>query len=212
MFSVQIIAQKEIYQELAHNHQEIDIQLLDVDFIELIHTDDSKIAITMQDYAENSTFLKIEENSRVITIKASLMTPFQQNVTTEKYCYLQPLFPTFKIAIPKDCMITINYNKGNFNATNFEGNLNLSLDTGNVTIDNFKGKLNTELLSGNINVSMANTKVDVQSNKGKIQTNFPTTNWQQTETSLKGVYGKNTNTLKVLTINANIMLNAITTQ
>jgi len=212
LFVLQISAQKETYQEIAFNHQEIDLQLLDVDLVELIHTDDPKIAIIMQDYAENSTFLKIEDTSRMITIKASITAPFQQQIKTEKYCYVQPLFPTFKIAIPKGCTITINYNNGNFKATNFEGNLNLSLDTGTVEIDNFKGNVNTELLSGNMNVTIENTKVEVQSNKDKIQTNFPTTNWYKTKTSLKGMYGKNTNTLKVLTINANIIVNAATTQ
>ncbi len=212
LFVVQVSAQKETYQEIAYNHQEIDIQLLDVDLVELVHTDEPKIAIMMQDYAENSTYLIIEENTRIITIKASIVAPFQQHVKTEKYCYVQPLFPTFKIAIPKGCIITVNYNNGNFTAINFEGNLNLSLDTGDVEIEFFKGKVNTELLSGNMNVAIANTSVDVQSNKGKITINFPTVNWQKSQTSLKGLLGNDFNTLKVLTINANIALNAITTQ
>ena len=212
LFSVQITAQKEIYKEIFYQNQEIDIQLLDVDLVEVMHTDEQKIAITVQDYAENPTLLKIEENKRIITITTSLTAPFQSQVKTEKYCYVQPLYPTFKIMIPKGCTITITYNKGNFKAINFDGNLNLSLDIGDVKIDNFIGKVNTEMLSGNMSVTIVNTTIDVQSNTGKIQTNFPTTNWIKTETSLKGVSGKNTNTLKVLSINANITLNSATTQ
>lgn len=212
LFSVQISAQKEIYQEIAYNLEEIDIRLLDVDLIELVSTDESTIAITMQDYVENSTFLKIKENNKLITITASVIEPFQHRVKTEKYCYVQPLFPTFKIAIPKGCSITVSYSKGNFKAINFEGNLNLSLDTGDVEINKFKGKLNAELLSGNINVFIVNTNVGVQSNKGNIQANFSTVNWQKTKTSLEGIYGKYINDLKVKAINANIVLNSATTQ
>ena len=212
LFAVQVTAQKEIYKEIFYQNQEIEIQLLDVDMVEVIHTDEQKIAIKMQDYAENSTLLKIEENTRIITISTSLTVPFQSQVKTEKYCYIQPLYPSFKIMIPKGCEITINYNNGNFKIGSFEGNLNLNLDTGNVKIANFKGKINTELLSGNINVGITNTSVEVKSNKGQLQTNFSTSNWQKTKTSLKGTYGKNTNYLKVLSVNANITLNSATTQ
>jgi len=205
-------AQKSELKELDYKQQIIEIELQDIDLLEINHSEDKKISILMQDYAENPTELDIKSNQDLISITASRAKLFQDDLAINKFCYEQPLFPAFKLTLPKGCQVLITDSNGNIKVYNFNGDLTLRLNTGEVTIDEFKGSINAELFSGNINAKIKNTETNAVSYHGKITTTFSTTNWQKSDNSLKGTFGIRKNLLTIQSINANIMLNNSTTQ
>lgn len=212
LLSLNSFAQKTVVKEVDFNNQNIEIQLGDIDFLEIVHTDQQKVSISMRDYPENPSRVDLVHSEKVIKVKAFRIIPFQVGLKTEKFCYEQPLFPSYKLALPKGCNITITFENGNFSTQNFIGNLNLRLNIGDLTIDNFEGNVNAELFSGNIDAIIKNTEFDILSKHGKITTNFLGNNLQKTDISLKGTLGVNNNRLTIKSIKANIVLNTSTTQ
>lgn len=211
-FFISITAQKTVIKEIDFNNQRIEIQFEDIDLLEITHTDEQKIGISILDYSENSTFVELQDDEKVITIKSSRIKSFQEELKLNKFCYEQMPLPCFKLLLPKGCNVLITFKNGNLISKKFNGELNLRLNTGDITLDDFKGIINVELYSGNVNASIKNTETAVLSKKGKISTNFSITDWQKTDISLKGALGIKNNLLTVQSINANIVLNSSTTQ
>ncbi len=211
LFVIQLSAQKKVYKEVAYNSQRISIELHDVDQVELVHTNEQKITISMADYAENPTDLTIKETETYIYIASARIKPIQQ-AKTDKFCVEQPFFSSYTIAIPKDTEITVYYNNGNFSTKSFNGKLNLNLNKGNVDIQGFTGEITIELFKGSINAKIENTVIAIVSNHGKIISDLKFDKLKKTDTLLKGIYGNALNKLKVQSIHANILLSSIRTQ
>ncbi len=201
-----------VEKSVDYNNQTIEIQFGDIDLLEITHTEDQKVSLSMQDYKENPIQVDIKSKDDVIAITSINFTSIEADSKMDKFCYEQPLFPSYKLMLPKGCNIAIIFENGNFSTQNFIGNLNLRLNTGDVTIDDFEGNINAELFSGNIDATIKDTEVAIRSNHGKITTTFPSNDWQTTDISLNGTLGTKKNLLKVQSINANIMLNSSTTQ
>ncbi|MBJ2176425.1 DUF4097 family beta strand repeat protein [Aureibaculum sp. A20] len=212
LISLSISAQKKVLKEVDFNNQNIEVQFEDIDLLEIVRTEDQKISISMVDYVENTTQLEIENVGNNIRIISKSLIPFEPNSKIEKFCYLQPLFPSYKLSLPKGSAVEISYKNGNIEVVSFTGNMDLRLNTGDVKIDDFKGSITTELLFGNINATIRDTEVNIISNHGDITTTFPSEQWQKTDISLKGILGINNNLLKVESISANINLKTIETQ
>ncbi|QCX37152.1 hypothetical protein FF125_01365 [Aureibaculum algae] len=212
LISSSISAQKKVLKEVDFNNQNIEVQFEDIDLLEIVEAEEQKISISMVDYVENPTQLEIENVGNNIRIISKSIIPFEPNSKTEKFCYLQPLFSSYKLSLPKGCDVEISYKNGNIEVVSFNGSMNLRLHTGDVKIDDFKGSITSELLSGNINATIRDTEVNIISNHGEITTTFPSDQWQKTDNSLKGILGINNNLLKVQSINANITLKTIETQ
>ncbi len=207
-----ISAQKMVLKEIDFKNQNIEVHFEDIDLLEIVQTEDQKMSISMVDYVENPTQLEIENVENNIRIISKSIISFEPNSKTEKFCYLQPLFPSYKLSLPKGCDVEISYKNGDIEVVSFNGNMTLTLNTGDVKIDDFKGSITSELLSGNINATIRDTEVNIISNHGEITTTFPSVQWQKTDISLKGILGINNNLLKVQSINANITLKTIETQ
>lgn len=207
-----MVAQKIVIKEIDYNNQSIEIQLGDIDLLEIVHSDEKKISMSLQDYAENPVDLNIASSDELILFTTSVITPIGEDLKINKFCYEQPLFPSYRLMIPQGCDITVTFKNGNFSTQNFTGNLILRLNTGDLTIDGFKGSINAELFSGNVDVTIKDTETAILSNHGKITTTFPVKKWRRTNISLEGTLGLKDNLLIVQSINGNILLNSSTTQ
>lgn len=211
LFGFQLSAQKRVYREIAYNSQKIVIELNDVDKIELENNNDHIITIRMEDYVENPTSLIIKESDEIISILVTEVKPYMMT-NIDKFCAVQPLFPTYQISIPSGAETFIYYNNGNFNTKNFQGILNLKVNKGKINIEKFEGSIFIRNFSGSIFSKINNTVLDVISNNGKITINKKSDTIEETSTSIKGVYGNSLHRLKVRSVNANITLNAGITQ
>ncbi|RPD95809.1 hypothetical protein EGM88_11330 [Aureibaculum marinum] len=211
LFTQPLLAQKTVVKQIDFKNQKIEVQLEDIDLLEIVHTNQNIVKISMNDYEENPSKLDVINTEKIISISSLKIMPLV-HLETEKNCYEQPLFPSYTLIVPTKCDVSITFKNGNFSTNNFKGNLNLMLNTGDVVIDKFQGSVNVQLFSGNVEATIINTQAIVQSNHGKILTTFNTRTWQKTENSLIGTLGSKKNLLSVKSINANIMLNNSTTR
>lgn len=211
LLTLQVPAQKTVSKEVAYKGQKIQVALGDVDKIVLEHTTVQKVMVTMTSYIENPIGLTLKESNEYIYInsnKLALQTPEK----VDKFCSEQPLFPTYKITIPDNAEVAIYYNNGDFVAEGFTGIVNLRLNSGTLDILNLQGSVAIELFSGNINTTVSNSTIDITTNRGKITSFIKAKKFLQTNTSLKGVYGKPIHKLHVRAIHANITLRPTKTQ
>jgi hypothetical protein len=188
------------------------IELASVERITLKMKDSSeKIEVLYKNTDQINTPM-ISDNIGLVHIKVSKTATKIKRLDKNKYRAGQPVYPSYEIIIPRGMNVQLLYDKGNFNASNFKGHLNLHLNSGKVTIDQFKGFVSVESFSGIINCSIEAARVTVNSNTGEIVTNLKDKRLIKTQNSLKGIFKNANDVLKIKTIHAKVNLKSISTQ
>jgi len=207
-FTEYIFAQKIFEKSIHSSAYKIVIDFAMIDQVELITwQDDDKIVVIAESETNKSPNIIIEEKGDVVFIKSIVqVNTFEQNeFDIDKQCSIQPLYPTYKIKIPKNRKIDISVLQGNFYTTNFKGDLNLKVDEGIVKINQFTGLVNVQINMGKVYMNdISDTKINVTSNMGNITSNLLIQD--QSKNHLKGVFGKGKNELNIHAILANIQL------
>ncbi len=206
LFNANFFAQKIIEKSLI---TEASSFIFEFDIIDQIIIDESQSfnevtvsAESVESYVPN--FILEEKNGSVL-IK-SIELGFDRD-ELNKVCKVQPIFTTFKIAIPKGKNVFISYVDGNFYLNSFGGNLKLILNDGIVNLNHFLGSVDVKLNGGNVYCTkIQDTKVDINSNRGVVISSLILNNSLKKTNQLKGVYGRNLNELNINAITANIHL------
>ncbi len=116
------------------------------------------------------------------------------------------MFNRYKIEIPTNANVEINYGNGNFVTDNFAGNLALRLATGEV---NLKSILRTIILiqyGGSINTDTKNLTFKIQPNLGSFNTTLSDTQLKKHNNVYTGIVGKPQNKLEIKSVMANVYL------
>lgn len=159
----------------------------------------------------NNTIPKVDRENGVMTIftqKEQLPPNTHQN----KFRAGQPLYADYKINIPENLSVIINYEEGNFKTANFTGNLQLNLNQGALTIANFKGNISITSHSGTVDCQLTSATIQVENNQGETHTDLKLTAVKKTKSSLKGIYKNSDNTLKIKTVNTKVTLTSVITK
>lgn len=176
-----------------------------------VHNNLDQVIVSYQN-TNNQNVPIINDTEGTIHIKIARNANILKGTEKNKYRAGQPLFPTYSISIPKDMYVQLFYGKGNFETANFQGVLDLRLDTGTVAIKQFEGKLSVESFSGLINCTINAAMLNVNSTNGEISTNLQDMRLKQTATSLSGIYKNANNVLKIKSIHAKVNLKSVLTQ
>ena len=189
------------------------IELESINSLELINTtQENTFKIISQDVDVTNTPMVYVENG-VVHVKVISDSNKINGSEKTKYRAGQPLYPKYTIELPNNITTTVLYDKGNFLVNNFKGNLNLNINNyGVVEINEFIGLISIKSFSGKIDCTLANGTIDVETNKGTIESLLKDDRLTQTEDSLKGIYKKPNNQLKIKTINAKVILKPVITQ
>lgn len=159
----------------------------------------------------NKTMPKVNRENGIMTISTQ-KEQLPPNTHQNKFRAGQPLYADYKINIPENLSVIINYEEGNFKTTNFTGNLQLNLNQGALTIDDFKGAIAITSYSGTINCQLTSAAIQVENSQGETHTNLELTNVKKTKSSLKGIYKNSDNTLKIKTVNTKVTLTSVITK
>ena len=176
-----------------------------------VHDHSDKVIVFYQD-TDDENIPEITEADGTIHIKTAKAITRLKGTEKNKYRAGQPIFPSYMIHIPKDLDVQLFYEKGNFKTTNFNGKLDLHLDTGNAIINQFEGELAIESFAGLIRCNVLTARLHVISTKGKIVSDLQDKRLLRTKNSLKGIYVNANNVLKIKSIHGKVNLKSMLTQ
>lgn len=202
-------AQKIFKKSINSEASKIVIDFNMVDEVQLISWNESdKIMVIGESETNTSPNIIIEEKNNVIYIKSTESYLEQNVLDIDKQCSIQPIYTSYQIKIPKNKKIDLTISQGNFNAINFEGDLNLKLESGIVKLNKFSGLVNLQINMGKVYISgLRNTKIDVSSNLGKVTSNLLIQD--KSKNHIKGIFGKSNNALNIHAILANVQLKSV---
>ena len=211
--STTLIAQSMKNTKLYSTSKTLIIELESINNLELISASQENIFSIISEDLDDTNTPNIYVENGVVHIE---VRPDLNNITgseKNKYRAGQPLYPKHRIEIPINISTTILIEKGNFSTHNFKGNLDLHIKNyGVIDINEFTGLISIESFSGKINCTLLNAEIDVQTSKGIISSLLIDDRINQTKTSLKGVYIKSDNQLRIKTIDAIVNLKPIKTR
>jgi len=201
-------AQKIYINSITSNSTKIIIEFNIIDQVEIIITDDvGEIVVIAENEVNKFLNFILEDKNGIVFIK-DIESHFEDiNLQVDKLCFVEPVYTSYQIKIPKDRNTYISYSQGNFYANNFDGILNLSLDKGIVKLDSFQGEVNMNINVGNVYCNqIKNSKINIKSNLGVVSSDFQLENSIQKKNQINGVFGKSINELNINAIQANIQL------
>jgi hypothetical protein len=168
-----------------------------------IISEDVDISNTPKVYIENEIlYVKVRSDSNKIS-----------GSEKTKYRAGQPLYPKYTIELPNNINTTVLFDKGRFIANNFKGNLDLHINSyGSVEINKYIGSISIESFSGIIDCTLTNVTIDVETSKGEIVSFLGDNRLKETEISIKGIYKKPNNRLKIRTIHSKVILKPVITR
>lgn len=188
------------------------IEFASVETIELRTNNSSEEIEILSTNTGGQNTPQILDDGRIVHIVVSKDAYSLKGTDKNKYRAGQPLYPNYVISIPKGLDVKLLYDKGNLKATNFQGNLDVRLNTGDVMIDQFSGVVHIESFAGKINCNLTAARLDIVSNKGAISSSLQDRRLIKTQNSLKGIFNSTKNVLKINTIRAKVNLKSMSTQ
>ncbi len=208
LFNANFYAQKVIEKSLITSASNF---IFEFDIIDQIVISESqslnRVIVSAESVESQVPDFILEEKNGIVFIKSIDVILNLEEQELYIPCIVQPIYTSFKIAIPKGKNVFISYVDGNFYLNNFDGNLELIMNDGIVNLNHFLGSVNVILNGGNVYCNdIQDTKIDITSNAGMVISSLIIDSSLKKTNQLKGVYGQNLNELNVNAITANIHL------
>lgn len=213
LLSFNISAQNINEQSLTSNATTIIIELESLEVLKL-NTSAKKDNVFKLSYEnfDNKKVPLLYQSGGVVYITAKSKEIILEGAQKNKYRAGQPNYPNYTISIPKGVQVKVIYDKGDFEAKKFQGNLELNLNQGKVNIEDFKGSVTVQSFSGKINCTLNNAKINIENSKGALVSKLVDKNLITTKNTIKGFYKSKLNSLTIKTVHAKVMLSTVKTQ
>ena len=149
---------------------------------------------------------QLEEENEAVLIRVKKNEDFLAGSQRDKYRSDQPVYPNYIISVPKNTVVKLVYDKGDFEAKAFLGNLAIYFHHGIVNLCDLSGEVVVQSYSGLINCWLKNTEISAQSRNGGMSSLIEDDQLRVEETIVKGIFGSPLNKLHIQTVNAKVNL------
>ena len=207
LFSLVTMAQTELEETLESNARRVVIDLGIIDHLQLVNSDSDALRV----HAENSQGAprtELKDNGQTLYIGSTFTRLIEEEPLMEdKLCSIEPLYPSFQIAIPSGKEVQVSIGKGNLYAEDYEGDLELRLEEGLVRLDQVEGSVKMYVHRGQIRVSgLEQMKVLAQTSMGKLVLKRQDGKEEDHGNRLEAEFGQPTKELEVTTVMGSIYL------
>lgn len=200
----QLFGQAAITNDILLKEEHIVILFDDVNTITLANSEDDHLQIEQTNYREYPVSLEVGRAENTVTLTSRLVPMVRPKNKTEKYCTEKTVFPSYKITIPKNKTVIINYIDGNLFSENFSGDLQLVFDSGNVRLNHLNGDITITAFQGSIVAYLKDSVYDINSSKGLVDNHLKAN--KSLNNHQDGTFGRPLNTFAVDAILSNIVV------
>lgn len=192
--------------QLTSKAQRVLVSLQDIDHLSLGNSsrEDFSVRVSGPDKAPAYRF---EAMDGIVSLSApgrpwSVLEP-----DPDKVCSIEPLYSSYELRVPDGTEVFVTFTAGNFDASDFSGDLQLVLEDGIVQLDGMRGSVSIMLNGGSVSVgNISDMRIDAGTSLGSLDYDPDGTGSRTGMQRVQDTVGNPVNELKIEAIMANVLL------
>lgn len=192
--------------ELESTARRVTVSLQAIDHLSLSNASQESFSVQVSgpDKAPAYRFEEVDGMVRLV----SEGNPWKElDPDPDKVCSIEPLYSSYELQVPLGTEVFVTFTAGNFDASDFSGDLQLVLEDGIVQLNHMKGSVGIRLNGGSVSVrNIADMRVMVSTSLGSLDYDLDGTGSRTAQNQVQDTVGRPLHELFIQAILANVTL------